>query len=152
MKRFLFLVTIAGSLALSSFTSATVDANNNEDLPYYEVIANPCTGVNVTATGTMHINTHTTINGNKLSFLMHINLQDLKGVTEDGTEYTGNYVDNEKYNLDFAGQYEKTIKVQAILTTAGGGNNLIITQDLHFKITADGVVKSDVSNSQVVCQ
>jgi hypothetical protein len=152
MKKILFLAGIAGSLALSSFTSATVDANNNEEIPYYEVIPNPCTGESVTATGTMHINTHTTINGNKLSYMMHINLQDLKGVAEDGTEYSGNYVDNEKYNLDFAGAYEKTVKVKAVLTTAGGGNNLIITQDLHFKITADGVVKSDVSNSQVVCQ
>jgi hypothetical protein len=152
MKKTLLLSAIASLFAITSFAQ-TASKANVEDIPYHESFSNPCTGENVVTTGTLHIVTNTNITKNKLSFFMNMNLKNLQGTSESGTTYTGNYIEHERYNIDFDGvAYEKTIQIRAVLTTAGGGNNLIITQDLHYVITADGTIKTDVSNSKIECQ
>lgn len=152
MKKVLILSAVAFFFAVTSFAQTSVSKATVEDIPYSETFVNPCTGESVVTTGTLHIVTNVNITKNKLSFFMNINLQDLKGTSESEQAYTGNYVEHERYNVDFDGVYEKTIQVRAILATSGGGNNLVINQDLHYVVSADGSIKTDISNSKVECQ
>jgi hypothetical protein len=134
----------SAAVSQSSSTSAAYSFNtqSNIDLTqpgWYEV--NSCTGEHLSInSGIWHIDIHGVINGNKVSFTKHTNVQHYKlqsAVT--GLVYNGSYESTDKYDVTFFnGLFISTSTLSVQLTTAGGGNNSVLKVDEHITINANG--------------
>jgi len=156
MKKVFLCVAIAGSFAISSFAqksgSSATTFSNDEQMVVNEQDYSSCAGEVIDFTGTCSIRTSGTINGNKISYKLHINYQNLKGLGETtGASYQGNIVENDIVNEDFTGAYDKTHVVSGAITTAGGVNRLV---HINVKTQVDvyGQVTTTVSNITDACQ
>jgi hypothetical protein len=155
MKK-LFICTLACSLAFSSFAakggSSATTFSNDEQMVVNEQDYSTCAEEIIDFTGTCYVRTSGTINANKISYKLHLNYQELKGIGETtGAAYQGNIVENDIINEDFDGAYDKTHVITGAITTAGGVNRLVHI-NVRTQVDVYGQVTTTVSNITDACQ
>lgn len=146
-----------------SFTPATLFAqattvSTNEFVPFAQVTLVPCAnggaGELVLVEGTLHIQSHTTINKNRASLKVHFQPQGATGVglTTGDTyhavgvtqEHDSVPIENGAFNFTFINNFR--------LIGPGPDNNLQVKQTVHVTINANGDVTSEVDNTSIECQ
>jgi hypothetical protein len=156
MKKVFLCAAIACSLATSSFAaksdSSATTFSNDEQMVVNEQDYSSCAGEIIDFTGTCSVRTSGTINSNKISYKLHLNYQNLKGLGEtSGAAYQGNIVENDIINEDFSGAYDKTHVITGAITTAGGVNRLVHI-NVRTQVDVYGQVTTTVSNITDACQ
>ncbi len=107
-----------------------------------EQFYNSCTNEQMTAsTWNLLIDVHGIYNGTKSTITVHANVQEFKGVGEEsGLEYIGASTYNEQTNYFSNGVFTTKLVHLTHAMTAGGGNNLIITETFYINVSADGTI------------
>jgi hypothetical protein len=148
----LLTFTLAGAV----FTQATT-TTTNEFVPFAQVNAVPCAnggaGELVLISGTLHILTHVTINGNRANIKQQFQPQGANGV---------GLTTGDSYNAVGGTKFHDTIPISGGAATSdfvnnfrligpGPNNNLQVHQNVHTTINANGDVTSTVDNTRIDC-
>ena len=166
MRKFLFrrrtlsLVLAISLLALTLAGPAFAQAiaiTTNDFVPFAQVNFVPCAnggaGELVLLQGTLHIQQHITINGNRATIKSHFQPQGADGVgltTNDSYNAVG--VTQEVDTLALTGgASEFTFINNFRLIGQGPDNNLQVHQTVHVTINANGVVTTVVDNTSIEC-
>jgi hypothetical protein len=146
MKKVLFFAASAACLTLTSFTGVTPNApisfsshQSYEDIASFQ---NDCTGEMMDYSGQVNTDIHGVVNGNKVSFIAHLNYQGLTAIGENGTVYHGSGVQNIAQSSSIKGKGTYTAITNIKFTAPGKKNNFIIRMVNHFTITTKGEVSS----------
>lgn len=142
------LAALGGSRPASAQASAVT---TNEQVPIELVVFIPCVPENVTASGTLHIVSHTTVNPDgSFHVVSHFNPQGVSGTGDvTGDRYRGTGVTQNTFNLT-AGQ-TFTFANNFRFIGQGPGNNSMVHQNVHTTVNANGVVTSVVDNFSATC-
>lgn len=166
MKKFLFrrrtlglvlaITLLAFALAGPAFAQALA-ITTNDFVPFAQVNLVPCAnggaGELVLIQGTLHIQQHITINGNRATIKSHFQPQGAGGTgltTGDSYNAVGETQEVDTLALT-AGATEFTFTNNFRLIGQGPGNNLQVHQLVHVTINADGTVTTVVDNTSVEC-
>ena len=167
MKRSLFrrktiTLTIGITLLTLSFAavafSQALAITTNDFVPFAQINLVPCAdggaGELVLIQGTLHIQQHITINGNRATVKSHFQPQGADGVgLSTGDLYNATGVTQEVDTLPLTnGAAEFTFINNFRLIGQGPNNNLLVHQTVHTTVNADGTVTSVVDNTSVECQ
>ena len=166
MKTFLFrrrtlsltlaVVLVALSLAGPGFAQA-IAITTNDFVPFAQAVFVPCAnggaGEVVLIEGTLHIQQHITINGNRATIKSHFQPQGVEGTgLTTGDKYNAVGVTQEVDTLALTGgANEFTFINNFRLIGPGPDNNLQVHQTLHVTIDANGVVTTVVDNTSIDC-
>jgi hypothetical protein len=130
----------------------------NEFIPFSQATFVPCAnggaGEIVLVSGTLHVLSHTTINGNNASLKTHFQPQGARGIGQvTGDEYNAVGVTQEHDKIPLSGSAgEFTFINNFRLIGPGPNNNLMVHQTIHMTVNANGTVTSQVDNSTTDCQ
>ena len=166
MKTFLFRRTTLGlvlaitllalSLAGPAFAQALA-ITTNDFVPFAQVNLVPCSnggaGELVLVQGTLHIQQHITINGNRATIKSHFQPQGAGGTgLTTGDTYNAVGVTQEVDTIALTGgANEFTFVNNFRLIGQGPNNNLQVHQLVHVTINADGTVTTVIDNTSVEC-
>ena len=166
MKTFLFRRTALGlvlaitllalSLAGPAFAQALA-ITTNDFVPFAQVNLVPCAnggaGELVLVQGTLHIQQHITINGNRATIKSHFQPQGAGGTgLTTGDTYNAVGVTQEVDTIALTGgANEFTFVNNFRLIGQGPNNNLQVHQLVHVTINADGTVTTVIDNTSVEC-
>jgi hypothetical protein len=130
-------------------TSEVIDEHIDFPGPYD--LINQCTGETVTVTGTIGIDFHTVINGNRLNYSEHQQGQ-LEGTGSLGNSYVTNINENIALNGSFNnGAFVIDDVTIFRMISKGGAPNFIVRRIAHLTITADGVITVDRVDFSTIC-
>lgn len=153
----LMITLLILSLAGVAFSQALA-VTSNQFVPFAQAVLVPCAnggaGEIVLVEGTLHIQSHTTINGNRVSLKIHFQPQGASGVglvTGDVYNATGVTQEHDAIPLT-GGAFEFTFVNNFRLIGQGPGNNLQVHQTVHVTVDANGFVTSTVDNTSVECK
>ena len=150
----LMLLTFGVSRAAFSqaFTTTT-----NEFVPFDQTSFVPCAnggaGESVTVSGILHIQTHVTINQNRLIFKTHFQPQGAVGfglITGDVYHGTGVTQFMDSIPNPSGAQTSSFINNFRFIGP-GPDNNFQVHQNVHITFNANGEVSSDVDNTSIDC-
>jgi hypothetical protein len=153
------LPTIQPVLASDSVVASgafTVITNIIEPLDFTQFV--PCAdggaGEDVQLSGTLHTVIRTTINGNKVGIKTHSNPQGVSGTgLSSGDHYQGTGVTQETSNEHSGGLPETETFINNFrIVGPGRGNNLLVHENAHFTVNANGTVTSFVDNFSIECK
>ena len=166
MKTFLFrrrtlsltlaILLVALSLAGPAFAQALA-ITTNDFVPFAQINLVPCAnggaGELVLLQGTLHIQQHITINGNRVTIKSHFQPQGADGVgLTTGDSYNAVGVTQEVDTLALTGgASEFTFINNFRLIGQGPDNNLQVHQTIHTTVNANGTVTSVVDNTSIEC-
>ena len=148
------------ALSLMPTTSAAgADAiTTNDFVPFTLAAFVPCAnggaGEVVLLSGTLHIQNHITINGNRTTLKEHFQPQGVNGVgltTGDSYNATGVTQETDTIPAD-NGAFEFTFINNFKIIGQGPGNNLLVHETTHVTVNPDGTVTTFVDNFSVECQ
>jgi hypothetical protein len=167
VKKFLFrrknlsltlaITVLALSLAGAVFGQALA-ITTNDFVPFAQVVVVPCAnggaGEQVLISGTLHLQDHITINGNRANIKTHAQPQGGTGVgLTTGDTYNATGVTQEQDSIPLInGAFEFTFVNNFKIIGQGPDNNLLVHQTVHVTITPDGVVTTVVDNLSVECR
>ena len=152
-RRWLFIAfppLAAVLFALALTLPALADQVYNMTVPTNFTVTNPCNGENVALSGNEHETLHTTIdsNGGHHSDI-HANLQDVKGIGDQGNTYTipG------QFHGSFNGQVgsENTLTETFNVISTGSAPNFVMQENTHITVNPDGTVTSTHGNFRTEC-
>ena len=156
MKRLLGIVMFALALSFVTSGAARAEVSTNTSVPFSLDVFVPCGpngGQPVHVEGGLHIVLSLTVNGTHGSAKVHYQPQGVSGTAADGTKYEAVGVTQEMFDLDFAnGQATHTYVNNFRLIGQGPGNNLVVHENLHMTINANGVVTATVDNFSASCK
>jgi hypothetical protein len=153
----LALTLVALTLAGPAFAQALA-ITTNDFVPFAQLAFVPCAnggaGELVLIQGTLHIQQHITINGNRATIKSHFQPQGAGGTgLTTGDTYNAVGVTQEVDTLALTGgASEFTFVNNFRLIGQGPDNNLQVHQLVHVTINADGTVTTVVDNTSVECQ
>jgi len=148
----LLALTLAGAVFGQALTITT-----NDFVPFAQLAFVPCAnggaGEIVLIQGTLHIQQHITINGNRASIKIHFQPQGAGGTgLTTGDTYNAVGVTQEQDSLPLVGgAAEFTFINNFRIIGQGPDNNLQVHQTVHVTINANGVVTTVVNNTSVEC-
>jgi hypothetical protein len=167
MKRLLFRrKTLSLTLAITLLTltlagvafSQALVITTNDFVPFAQVAFVPCAnggaGELVLIQGTLHIQQHLTINGNRASIKSHFQPQGAEGVgltTGDKYNATGVTQEHDSISISNLG-FEFTFINNFKIIGQGPDNNLLVHQTIHVTVTPNGVVTTVVDNTTIECR
>jgi hypothetical protein len=134
----------------------TVITNISEPLDFTQFV--PCAdegaGEDVHLTGTLHTVIRTTINSNKVGIKTLSNPQGVSGVgLTTGDKYRGTGVTQETSNEHTGGLPETETFINNFrILGPGRGNNLLVHENAHFTVNANGTVTSFIDNFSIECK
>lgn len=143
-------------LAGAAFSQA-VAITSNQFVPFVQAVFVPCAnggaGETVLVEGTLHVQEHVTINGNRANLKIHFQPQGAQGVgLVTGDVYHATGVTQEQDSIPISnGAFEFTFINNFRLIGPGPDNNLQVHQTVHQTINANGVVTTIVDNTTVDC-
>jgi hypothetical protein len=163
MKKALFSFVLLTAISFVSFTKLVAEKKkvftavpfNDQSVFFIESDSwSDCTGEWVHITGSIHIDVHGVMNGNRINFVQHINYQGLSGEGQaSGKHYSGSGVFNSVYNGKFDGSSYTTISSSSIkLNATGSGNNLVFTSKGKTIVNANGDVIINRFDDSMGCQ
>jgi hypothetical protein len=147
------MVVVVGALGLSSRVAAQASTfNTNERVPIEISVFIPCVPETVTATGTLHIASHTTVNPDgSFHVVSHFNPQGVSGTGDvTGNQYRGTGVTQNEFNINVGQTFTFVNNFRFI--GQGPGNNSTVHQNVHTTVNASGVVTSIVDNFSADCR
>jgi hypothetical protein len=147
------------TLGLSASVSAqAITSTTNDFVPFAQLVFVPCAdggaGEFVFISGTLHIQTHVTINDNHATVKNHFQPQGATGVglsTGDTYRAVGVTQVQQTIPLD-NGAATFTFINNFRLIGPGPNNNLQVHQTVHQTVNANGEVTSTVVNTSVECR
>jgi hypothetical protein len=154
------VMIIMATVALAAFMAgpALAAVTNNESIPFNLTIFVPCAnggaGELVALSGSLHVLTTVTINGNNVSMSTHSQPQGVSGVgLTTGDKYRGTGVTRSDTNYDnvdfpFVTTYVNNFRVIG----QGPGNNFTVHETLHTTVNANGDATADFDNIKVDCK
>ena len=149
-------MTFAALLLLSAPTYAAVDTNMS--FPIMLSVFIPCAaggvGEVVTLNGNLHVLISTTVNGNHISSDMHFQPQGITGVgSVSGDKYQGTGITRFSFEADVAGfPFIQTMVNNFKIIGQGSGNNILVHENLHVTVNANGTVTASVDNFSAECK
>ena len=152
----LALTLVALTLAGPAFAQALA-ITTNDFVPFAQLAFVPCAnggaGELVLIQGTLHIQQHITINGNRATIKSHFQPQGAGGTgLTTGDTYNAVGVTQEVDTLALTGgASEFTFVNNFRLIGQGPDNNLQVHQLVHVTINANGTVTNVIDNSSVEC-
>ena len=153
-------LSLAVLFALSLMPAASADAvsiTTNDFVPLALVVLVPCanggSGELVLLDGTLHIQNHVTINGNRVNLKEHSQPQEVSGVgLTTGDTYHAVGVTQEEDSLPITnGAAEFTFVNNFRIIGSGPDNNLQVHQVTHVTVNANGDVTSEILKTSVDC-
>jgi hypothetical protein len=155
-------VSLVLALTLASSLSAAVSAQataitTHDFVPLAAAVFVPCAnggaGEVVLITGTLHVQNHITINDNRASIKNHFQPQGASGVgLTTGDVYHATGVTQEHDSIPITnGAFEFTFVNNFKIIGPGPDNNLLIHENVHVTIDANGNVTTTVDNLSVEC-
>ena len=166
MRRYLCnrkAVSIVLAFILASSVSVVVLAQaiaitTNDFVPFAQAVLVPCAnggaGEVVLISGTLHVQNHITINGNRVNLKIHFQPQGASGEgLTTGDKYNATGVSQEQDSLPITnGAAEFTFINNFRIIGQGPNNNLLVHQTVHVTVNANGVVTTTVDNTNIECQ
>jgi hypothetical protein len=157
MKKMLVLTAFAPVFSLTSFVSSPVDqysATYSETKTY--IISDPCSGEDVNLTKTIDFYVHKLFNG-KSELVFYHNSIKYNGIgLTSGKSYTGSIEFTNSFNCTNQGATSFTMRDAGIITTPGGGNNLVFDEQEVAVLNADPAgllqVKLTITSESFTCQ
>lgn len=148
--------------ALSLMPTASADGadtlTTNDFVPLTLFVFVPCanggSGEIVSASGTLHIENHITINGNRATIKEHFQPQGVGGVgliTGDSYRATGETQQIQTVSAN-NGSFEFTFVNNFKIIGQGPGNNFLVHENFHVTVNANGDVTTTVDNISTECQ
>ena len=138
---------------------AAVAITTNNQVPFAQVAFVPCAnggaGELVLVSGTLHIQQHTTFNGNNANIKVHFQPQGATGVgLTTGDTYRSNGVTQEQDKIALASgsATEFTFINNFRLVGPGPNNNLEVHQTVHVTVNANGDITSTVNDTSIECR
>ena len=155
-------VSLVLALTLASNLSAAVSAQataitTNDFVPLAAAVFVPCAnggaGEVVLITGTLHVQNHITITDNRASIKSHFQPQGASGVgLTTGDVYHATGVTQEHDSIPITnGAFEFTFVNNFKIIGPGPDNNLLVHENVHVTIDANGNVTTTVDNLSVEC-
>jgi uncharacterized repeat protein (TIGR01451 family) len=154
--------------SLNDFDSAVVDVSypGNADpafttmehqvVPLSGSIVNPCTGEEIAVTGELRQVVSSTFSNNRFRTSTYTSFHQLSGVGEtSGTEYRGHGASRTGTGLSLVknGQFPREVTTMDTFTLIGDdGSKLLLHQNTHFSINANGTFTSSVDNPILECK
>lgn len=149
-------VLLAFSLPAGASAQATAETTN-EFIPFAQINIVPCAdggaGELVLISGILHVQTHVTINNNRVNVKQQFQPQGATGVgltTGDVYRAVGGTKFHDTFPLVNGAVSSSSIN-NFRLIGPGPDNNFQVHQNVHFTINANGVVTSTVDNARVDC-
>ena len=152
----LAIMLLTLSLAGVAFSQALA-ITTNQFVPFAQAVLVPCAnggaGEIVLVEGTLHLQDHITINGNRANLKIHAQPQGATGVgLTTGDTYHATGVTQEQDSIPLiGGAFEFTFINNFRLIGEGPDNNLQVHQTVHVTIAANGVVTTVVDNTTIDC-
>lgn len=140
-----------------AFSQATA-VTTNEQVPFAQINLVPCAngglGELVLVQGTLHIQSHTTINNNRASLKIHFQPQGATGTgLTTGDTYRATGVTQEHDSIPLTGgAFNFTFVNNFRLIGPGPDNNFLVHQTVHVTVDANGVVTTVVDNTSIECR
>jgi hypothetical protein len=151
IRRLLAVPMAAIALAVSSL-GAQAAVQFNQDVPLNVTEFNPCTGELIAFSGSIHLlfGETASANGGFHIFFMD-NVNDVKGVSDTGTIYSG--VGGDWSEVNVVPPYPFTITSTDVfgLISHGATANFKVIATFHLTVNANGSVTSTVSDLRVSC-
>ena len=144
------------SLAAVAFSQA-IAITTNDFVPFSLLAFVPCAnggaGELVLVEGTLHLQDHITINGNRASIKTHAQPQGAGGVgLTTGDTYNAVGVTQEQDSIPLInGAFEFTFVNNFRIIGQKTGNNLQVHQTVHVTVDANGNVTTVVDNQSITC-
>ena len=167
MRKFLFkrktitlalaMMLLIMSLAAGALAQA-LTITTNDFVPFALVAFVPCAnggaGELVLVQGTLHLQDHITINNNRANIKTHAQPQGATGTgLTTGDSYNANGVTQEQDSIPITnGAFEFTFVNNFRIIGQGNGNNLLVHQNVHQTINANGDVTTTIVNQSVECR
>ena len=166
MKKFLFrrrTLSLALAITLLALTVAgpafaqALAITTNDFIPFAQIAFVPCAnggaGELVLVEGTLHIQQHITINGNRATIKSHFQPQGAGGTgLTTGDTYNAVGVTQEVDTIALTGgATEFTFINNFRIIGQGPDNNLQVHQTIHVTINPDGTVTTVVDNTSIEC-
>ena len=148
------LVLSIASAAFSQALALTV----NQFVPFAQPVFIPCAnggaGEIVLLEGTLHLQDHITINGNRASIKTHAQPQGVKGTgLITGDIYSATGVTQEQDSIPvIGGAVEFTFTNNFRIIGPGPDNNLLVHQTVHITINANNEVTTVIDNTSIDCK
>jgi hypothetical protein len=114
----------------------------------------PCAGEQLILAGTLHIQSHVTINDNMIVVKSHYQPQGISGYSSiSGVKYQATGVSQDIFKGSLTnGQYTATSVNNFRIIGQGPGNNLLIHFVFHVTLNADGTLTALVDNFSYECK
>jgi hypothetical protein len=158
MKRILVLFALATVGVVASVTAAQAEVVTNETISAPFSVFVPCAnggaGELISGTIDLHILVTSTVNGNNVSGKTHFQPQGgslVGAVTGDTYRATGVTQDRFEGSLQ-NGQFNATFVNNFRMIGPGPGNNLLVHENFHVTINANGDVTVTHDNFSVDCK
>ena len=149
----------ADTLDAPDIRAAATTTKTNEIVPIGIAVFVPCAngglGEVVQAAGYLHINTHTTINDNRVHVKTHSNPQGVTGVgLTTGDKYQGTGVTQDTNNFDAVDGFPFTFTFvnNFRFIGQGRGNNYTVHENFHVTVNANGETTTVVDNFKAECK
>jgi hypothetical protein len=145
-------ITAADLVASRKASAQATAVTTNETIPITISVFIPCVPELVTASGDLHIVTHTTLNPDGGFHVMsHFNPQGVSGTGDvTGNKYQGTGVTMNEFNAVVGSQFTFVNNFRFI--GQGPGNNSMVHQNVHVTVNANGEVTSTVDNFSATCK
>ena len=139
-------IAVGAILAIAPGARAAV--TENISVPINLSLTIPCNGDTVELTGSTHILTSVTINGNHFSADMLFQRQGVSGTDlTTGAKYQGTGVSHVQFSDNFVnGQRQFTTADSFQFIGQGSAPNLVFDEEGHLTFNANGDVTADFSN------
>jgi hypothetical protein len=134
-------------------TTVTTNEKIPLDMPVFVPCANGGVGEVVWLSGTLHLLSHATDDGSGgFHVSIHSQPQGVSGVGLDtGDKYQGTGVTREDRNAKPPFPSESTYVNNFRIIGQGPGNNLLIHENVHMTVSANGEVTAEVDNFKAEC-
>jgi len=153
------VTTLLASVALTllSAPAANAGATTNtvsQKIPVSIVAFLDCTGELVEVSGNLHVVTHETLNGNRVTFTSHFQPMGLQGYgTVSGSMYNATGLTRQVNTVSLNGaQQSFTFVNRYHFVGTGGAASFYVKQTSHVTLNANGEVTSQVDNFDVTCE
>lgn len=126
----------------------------NEKVPFTDVVANSCAGEHVALTGTLHIASHVAFSGSdNFTLVQHIQPQRVTGVgLSSGAKFNLTGVDRQTTQVAGPLPFVLTYVYRYNIIGAGVVPNLMMRQAFHVTINAQGEVTSTPGKAEISCK
>lgn len=150
--------TAANQSLQSSAAASATSFTSSEKIPIELAVFIPCAnggaGEDVLLTGSLHILSSFTINGNIVRGKSHFQPQGISGTgLSTGDKYQATGVTQDDFKGSFInGQFQQSFINNFRIIGQGPGNNYLVHTNFHVTVNANGVLTTVVDNFSADCK